>query len=234
MEDIKLLIVDDKLEEFEVIKDTLEITGDYTIMTAENGVAGLEAYRQFKPDIIVTDKDMPKMNGVEMVKKIRETDDKIPVIMLTGMEDLKSLGLSFKAGVNNFLSKPISAAKLDWYIKGMVNIVESNNPTHGAGSKNPDVFQIGLYTFDYKNNLLTFGAETQSLTTFENQLLKMLCDSKGNVVKRVDILQTIWLDTDDYKARSLDVYVSKLRDYLKQDTSIEIVTVKGVGLKLVG
>ena len=229
MEDIKLLIVDDKLEEYEVTIDSLELTGNYTIMTAENGLAGIEACRQFKPDIIVTDMDMPKMNGAEMVKKLRESGCKIPIIMLTGLEDSKTFGVSFRSGTTNFLQKPVSAAKLDMYIKALLELVDSQD----TNCKDSGLIQIGLYTFDSENNLLTLGEESQNLTAFENRLLKMLCDHTGNVVKRIDILQEIWLDTDDYKARSLDVFVGKLRDHLKKDPSVEILTVKGVGLKLV-
>jgi DNA-binding response OmpR family regulator len=205
--------------------------GDYTVMTATNGLKGLDAYRTFNPDIIVTDMDMPEMNGAEMVRKIREEDDKTPIIMLTGLSESKITGIGFKSGVNNFLDKSTSVTELDFMIKGLLRIVISHNPEY-MGGRHSDKINIGSYTFDHKNNSLTFEKETRSLTPFENSLLKILCDNRGNVVKRSDILKTIWSDEDIFKARSLDVFVRKLRDYLANDPSVKIVTVKGVGLKL--
>jgi CheY-like chemotaxis protein len=127
MEKIKLLMVDDDFDLLSVFKETLEIIGEeYDIMTACDGVEGLKAYEAFSPDVIVTDMEMPKMNGIEMTRKIREKNEKIPIIMLTGMKNQKIMEMSFKSGVNSFTEKPISITKLDQMIKGMWNLVKAN------------------------------------------------------------------------------------------------------------
>jgi DNA-binding response OmpR family regulator len=225
---IKLLLIEDDANLGYIIKNNLEdIIGGYEVSLAENGEQGLSLMKSFCPDIIVSDIEMPVLNGLETVKKIRETDKDIPVIFATGKTSAKDVTTGFDAGVNNYIKKPFLPEELDAHIQALIHLRNS----HKTQTKNP-LHPIGKYVFDPKNYALTYHSERKILTVKESQILELLLENKGEIVKRDDILFKFWETNDFFSSRSLDVFISKIRKYLSEDKSIHLTNAKGIGLIL--
>jgi DNA-binding response OmpR family regulator len=225
---IKLLLIEDDTNLGYIIKSSLEeITGGYEVTMAANGEEGLSALKSFRPDIIVSDIEMPVLNGLEMVKKLRQTDRNIPVIFATGKTGSKDVMTGYETGADNYIKKPFLPEELDAHIKALINLkVDSKTRIKNS------IRKIGKYEFDPKNFFLTHGSEKKILTSRESGILELLVENKGEIVKREDVLLKFWGESDFYSSRSLDVFISKMRSYLSEDDSVCIKTVKGVGLIL--
>jgi DNA-binding response OmpR family regulator len=226
---IRLLLVEDDGNLAYIVKSSLEeIIEGYEVTTAGNGLEGLKAWKEMKPDIIISDVDMPIMNGFEMVKQIRETDKDTPILFASALTTPKDVTSGYKLGVNNYVKKPFVPEELDAHIHAILKLKN--------GDKSRDmsnVFQLGRYEFDADNAALTCAGKTKTLTARESGILAMLCKNKNNVVKREKILSEYWKTEDDFFAsRSLDVFVTKLRKILEDEPNVEIRTVRGVGLML--
>lgn len=225
---IKLLLIEDDTNFAYILKSSLEeILGGYEVNVAANGMEGLAVLDSFSPDVIVSDVNMPVMNGVDMVKKIRQTDKETLIVFATGNTSPKDVAAGYEAGVNNYIKKPYLPEELDAHIKALINLrnetkVKIGSPLHA----------IGKYLFDPKNLSLLYDSDKQALTVREAQILKLLVENKGNIVKRDDILLKFWDFNDPYTSRSLDVFITKLRGYLSKDASVRITNVKSVGLIL--
>lgn len=204
--------------------------GGYEVMTAANGEEGLRLWHDRKPDVIVSDIEMPVMDGYEMVRRIRETDSETPILFTSGRVSPKDVVKGYELGVNNYIKKPFLAEELNAHITALLRLTRGVRKT---GEE--EVYHLGSrYLFDVRKQILRDGqGEEKSLTQREAKLLKMLCGQKGKVVRREQILAQLWETEDDYFAsRSLDVFVSRLRKLLAADGSVQIKTVKGVGLML--
>lgn len=204
--------------------------GGYEVQTASNGEEGIHLWREWKPDVIVSDIEMPVMDGYEMVKRIRKVDGIIPILFTSGRISPKDVVKGYELGVNNYIKKPFLAEELNAHITALLRL------TNGIRSCDvSSVYAIGyLYEFDAGQAILRQkNGEEKTLTEREAHLMRMLCEHKGEVVKREMILSQLWNTDDDYFAsRSLDVFVSRLRKLLSEDDSVQIKTVKGVGLVL--
>ena len=229
MDNIKLLLVEDNERFRQVTKDTLELTGKYEVFEAENGQEGYKAYKSFAPDVIVTDVDMPVMSGLEMIENIRKEDTDIPILISSGMTDAKYIGKGYYLGIDNYIKKPYLPAELDHCIQAIFRRI---NKTLKINKEENITYQLGSFLFDLKNHCLIREDNKVNLTTREAQILQLLYENKGNVVKRKDILGQFWGNDDFYSSRSLDVFITKLRKCLENDKSVEIVTVRSEGLKL--
>ena len=229
MEAIKLLLVEDNDDFREITKDTLELTGKYEIFEAKNGLEGYKAYKSFAPDIISADIEMPVMSGLEMIKKIREEDYFIPILISSGEANAKNIGIAYNLEIDSLIKKPYSPLELDCCITAIFRRIAKTEMIKKNENK---VYVLGSYTFDLKNFCLIRDGNKKSLTSREALILQVLYESKGEVVKRKDLLEQFWGVDDFYTSRSLDVFISKLRKDLNEDKSIEIVTVRGEGLKL--
>jgi DNA-binding response OmpR family regulator len=229
MKMIKLLFVEDDVNLSYIIKNSLEgVLGDYEVCLASNGEEGFEHFKTFTPDVIVSDIEMPVINGLEMVKMIRKINLDLPVIFATGKISSKDVTCGYEAGVDNYIKKPFTPEELDAHVKALINI-KSNSRLR---FKNP-IYKIGKYTFDPKSFTLMYNdSEKRVLTAKESQILILLLDHKGEIVKRDDILKTFWPESDYFTSRSLDVFITKLRGYLSQDTSVSIKNIKSTGLIL--
>lgn len=227
----KLLLVEDDANLCYIIQGGLEdMIGGYEVRTASNGEEGIRLWREWKPDVIVSDIEMPVMDGYEMVKRIREADGVIPILFTSGRVSPKDVVKGYELGVNNYIKKPFLAEELNAHITALLRL------TNGVRSRDvSSVYTIGsLYEFDAGQALLRQkNGEGKTLTEREAYLMRMLCEHKGEVVKRETILSQLWDTADDYFAsRSLDVFVSRLRKLLSADASVQIKTVKGVGVML--
>lgn len=228
---IKLLLVEDDANLNYIIQGGLEdMIGGYEVQTASNGEEGIHLWREWKPDVIVSDIEMPVMDGYEMVRRIRRVDGIIPILFTSGRVSPKDVVKGYELGVNNYIKKPFLAEELNAHITALLRL------TNGIRSCDvSSVYAIGyLYEFDAGQAILRQkNGEEKTLTEREAHLMRMLCEHKGEVVKREMILSQLWNTDDDYFAsRSLDVFVSRLRKLLSEDDSVQIKTVKGVGLVL--
>ena len=212
---IKLLLVEDDANLRYVIQGGLEdIIGGYEVRTAATGEEGLRVWEEFKPDIIISDIDMPGMDGFEMVKRIREIDRETPVLFASALTSPKDVRKGYEMGVNN-------------YIKAILKLKE------GVGSRTETGFcRFGHYTLDTEHANLRDDrtGRHRVLTLMEAKILQILAQNKNEIIRREAILSRCWNTEDDYFAsRSLDVFISKLRKLFEDDSDIEIKTIRCVG-----
>ena len=227
MKKTKLLFVEDDASFAFIIKECLELTGRYEIMTASNGKEGLEAYESFMPEIIASDVEMPVMNGFQMVQTIRQKDNHTPILFTTGRTKAQDVLEGYKLNVDNFIKKPFIPDELDAHIQAILKRVQN----HTTIIYEKEV-HLGEYTFCVLAKTLKRQENTQKLTPRETELLWMLYEKKGEIVTRAHILENLWGISGFFTSRSLDVFVSSLRKYLSEDPNIQIETVHGQGLKL--
>ena len=230
---IKLLFVEDDPDMSFLVEQVLtNDVGGYEVKTAKNGKEGLRLLSAETPDIIVTDIDMPVMNGIEMVKKIRLTNKHIPILFLTGKAGSDEIDLSYAAGGSMYIKKPVKPKELNAHIKGVLN---SQHDQHDQlGNENKTAYRIGKYTFDAKRYCLEHNGQTQNISKTDAQMLALLCENRGSVLDKHDVVTKFWGDNVAYRftSRRLDVVLCRLRRYLSQDTSISIKTIRGVGVML--
>lgn len=229
---IKLLLVEDDANLSYIIQSALEdMIGDYEVSIAHNGKEGLEAYRRDKPDVIVADIEMPVMDGYEMVRRIRETDQEIPILFSSARVSPKDVVKGYELGVNNYVKKPFLPEELDAHVHALLRMKQGTAEKSTA----QQTFTVGNYTLNpIQATLLHTSGNTQLLTPRETGILELLFRKPGEVVRREVILDKFWNTEDDYFAsRSLDVFVTKLRKLLSKDETICIKTVKGIGLMII-
>lgn len=229
---IKLLLVEDDTNLSYIVHSGLqEIIGGYEVITAFNGKKGLEAWREHHPDIIISDIDMPVMDGFEMVRLIRETDGDTPILFASALTSPKDVRKGYDIGVNNYVKKPFIPDELDAHLHAILKMKEGTKSRDESG-----ICRFGKYVLDAKQAFLlnNESGNKTTLTVREAQLLQLLAQNKGEVVNRETILNRFWNTDDDYFAsRSLDVFITKLRKLFANDPQIDIVTKRGIGLSLV-
>lgn len=229
---IKLLLVEDDTNLSYIVHSGLqEIIGGYEVITAFNGKEGLEAWREHHPDIIISDIDMPVMDGFEMVRLIRETDGDTPILFASALTSPKDVRKGYDIGVNNYVKKPFIPDELDAHLHAILKMKEGTKSRDESG-----ICRFGKYVLDAKQAFLlnNESGNKTTLTVREAQLLQLLEQNKGEVVNRETILNRFWNTDDDYFAsRSLDVFITKLRKLFANDPQIDIVTKRGIGLSLV-
>ena len=230
MKTIKLLLIEDDINLAYIIKSSLEdVFKGYEVSIAYNGEEGLNQLKLFTPDIIVSDIEMPVLNGLEMLQKIRQTNLDLPVIFATSRIAPNDVIRGYETGTDNYIKKPYTPEELDAHIKTLINLKNNSR----LRFKNAIQKMGKYYIFDPKNFTLTYNdSEKRMLTAKESQVLSLLLEHRGEIVKRDDILKTFWQESDSFTSRSLDVFITKLRRYLSQDASISIKNIKAVGLIL--
>jgi DNA-binding response OmpR family regulator len=225
--DIQILLAEDDLNLGFVIKDTLEDEG-YDVKLCTDGVAALQAYNEKSFDLCLLDVMMPFKDGFTVAENIRKVNPDMPIIFLTAkalMEDkVKGLGL----GADDYITKPFDNEEF---------LLRIENVLRRTGKRKqrvePDEFGVGIFTLDTKNLTLTSPDGTeQKLTAKEAKILKLLCLHVNSVVERDVLLNTVWGKDDYFTGRSMDVFITKLRKYLKDDASVKIQNIHGVGFKL--
>jgi len=224
---VKVLLAEDDKNLGSVLSSYLEAKGFPTTL-CENGE---EAYQQFKKekyDFCIVDVMMPIKDGFTLAAEIREMDKKVPLLFLTAkaMQEDKLKG--FELGADDYLTKPFSMEELLMRMQAIIRRSTENKSMKASSNS----YDIGLFTFDYNRQILKHTNGEQKLTSKESELLKLLCDSANEVLDRSEALKKIWLDDSYFNARSMDVYVTKLRKYLKADPKVELINVHGVGFKL--
>ena len=228
---VKLLLVEDDASLAYIEKTGLEdIIGGYDVTTAANGKEGLQAWQQIHPDVIISDIDMPVMNGFEMVERIRETDGDVIIIFTSALTSPNDVKAGYRLGINNYVKKPFVPEELDAHIQALMKM------RGGAKTqKETNHYKLGKYTLDADHATLRDDETdiSQTITQREAQILQLLAENQNHVVRCEAILSRFWNTEDDYFAsRSLDVFVNKLRKLLSDEPRITLKTVRGVGLQL--
>ena len=229
MNKIKVLLAEDELSLAFIIKESLE-ERDFEVLICSNGQAALQEYGKQKPDILVLDIMMPIMDGFAVASRIREQDNQTPIIFLTSRAQPKDVVAGFEAGANDYLKKPFSMEELIIRLKVLLSKDRLLSP---AIQVLKDVYIIGSLKFYSNKNLLIHGINQVNLTSRESEILKLLCQHEQKILERDILLERIWGGNSFFNARSLDVFITKLRKHLAQDTSVQIINVRGIGYKLV-
>ena len=228
MDRIKLLFVEDDAAFSYIVKNSLELTGKYEVQTASNGKEGREMYDAFEPDVIVADIGMPVLDGMEMVREIRERDKSVPVLLATGRTDGRDTVKGYELNVDNFIKKPYIPEELDAHIQAILRRTGNSLTVYRKGK----AVRLGEYLFNADKRILQYKGDKHRLTDRETRILEILYSRKGELVLRKYLLEKLWNMDDIYTSRSLSVFVSRLRRCLSFDPAIEIETVRGEGLVL--
>ena len=223
---LKILLCEDDENLGMLLREYLQAKGYATELCAD-GEAGYKAFLKTKFDICVLDVMMPKKDGFTLAKEIRNSNQDIPIIFLTAKTLKEDILEGFKIGADDYITKPFSMEELVFRIEAIIR------RTKGKKNKESTVYHIGKFTFDTQKQLLCFGDEQRKLTTKENELLALLCSHANEILQRDFALKTIWIDDNYFNARSMDVYITKLRKHLKDDPQIEIINIHGKGYKLI-
>lgn len=223
---IKVLLAEDDKNLGTILKAYLDAKGLPTTLCSD----GSEALEKFKRDdfnFCILDVMMPVMDGFTLAAEIRKMDKKVPMLFLTAKALQEDKLKGFELGADDYMTKPFSMEELLLRIKAIIR-------RSAEDTVKPTVFKVGRFTFDYNRQLLTLdNGEENKLTSKESELLRLLCENMNRVLDRSVALNKIWYDDSYFNARSMDVYITKLRKYFKPDPNVELMNVHGVGFKLV-
>lgn len=223
-----VLLAEDEIALAKIIKDSLESRGQFRITLAANGNEALSLYHNSKPDILVLDVMMPQLDGFTLARMIRQTDTGTPILFLTARSSVDDLVTGFHIGGNDYLKKPFDMEELIVRIQALLN-----RPVLPAEAKEPDIYAIGQYTFHVARQSLEIGGHAEMLSHREAEILRLLCKHANDVLHRRPVLLELWGDDTFFNARSMDVFITKLRKKLKDDPTVQIVNIRGVGYKLI-
>jgi len=229
MDNVKtqILLVEDDSNLGTLLQEYLEAKGFETKL-ATDGKKGFDAFCKQEFDLLLLDVMMPIKDGITLAKEIRLTDKNVPIIFLTAKSMKEDTMEGFNAGADDYITKPFSMEEL----LARVNAVLRRSSKQRVHNADDSTFTIGNYSFNSKNQVLMLANKEQKLTTKESELMRLLCIHKNDVLDRNFALKTIWHDDNYFNGRSMDVYIAKLRKFLKDDSKVEIVNVHGKGFKL--
>ncbi|GAB4054599.1 response regulator transcription factor [Spirosoma litoris] len=225
-----ILLVEDDPNLGQLVQEYLTMKG-YTTDRAINGDQGLQLFMEGDYDLCIFDVMMPKKDGFTLAKEVRMGNRDVPIIFLTAKSMQEDTIQGFKVGADDYMTKPFSMEELLLRIQAILRRYQRTND-----AADPSVYQIGSLSFDYPHQLLsckTDGSQPQKLTSKESELLKLLAQNLNQPVSRSFALKMVWGDDSYFNARSMDVYVTKLRKYLKEDPAVQLVNVHGEGFKLI-
>jgi DNA-binding response OmpR family regulator len=228
MDKTRVLLAEDDKNLGNILKNYLEAKG-YETKLSVNGEEALLSFKKEKFDFCILDVMMPLKDGYTLAREIRSIDKRIPILFLTAKSMPEDVLEGFKVGGDDYLSKPFSMEELLARMKAILRRITATSPEMPKDS----TYKIGQYVFEYKRQSLIFNGLEQKLTSKESELLRLLCDHANRVLDRREALIRIWNDDSYFNARSMDVYIVKLRKYLKEDPAVELINVHGVGFKLV-
>lgn len=225
MTHIKILLAEDDKNLGMILKAFLDAKGLSTTLCA-NGQEAFESFNTNEYDLCVFDVMMPVMDGFTLAKQIKMGNPSIPIIFLTAKKEQEDILEGFRIGADDYVTKPFSMDEL-------LARIQAVHRRCTYMQSQPTVYQLGSFSFDAPRHLLINGQNTQKLTSKEADLLLLLCENMGNTLERSKALLQIWKEDTYLNARSMDVYITKLRKYFKDDPTVDIQNVHGVGFKLV-
>ena len=222
----RILIVEDDDNLGQILHEYLEMKG-YSARLARDGEEGLAEFNTHPFDLCILDIMMPKKDGFTLAKEIRLLNKDIPIIFLTAKSMKEDTIQGFKIGADDYVTKPFSMEELLLRINAVLR------RTGGIETIIQNTYEFGLFKFHYHQQILEIGEEELKLTSKESELLRLLCQNMNQTLDRSTALKMIWKDDSYFNARSMDVYIAKLRKHLKKDENIQILTIHGEGFKLV-
>ena len=225
-ENLKILLCEDDENLGMLLREYLQAKG-YEAVLCPDGEDGYREFQKTKFDICVLDVMMPKKDGFSLAQDIRQQNAELPIIFLTAKTLKEDILEGFKIGADDYITKPFSMEELVMRIEAILRRVK------GKKTRENTIYHIGRFTFDTQKQLLSIGDKQTKLTTKENELLALLCAHANEILQRDYALKTIWIDDNYFNARSMDVYITKLRKHLKDDDQIEIINIHGRGYKLI-
>ncbi len=226
MNKIRILLAEDDNNLGLLLRNYLKAK-NYETELFVTGTLALEAYQTGTFGLCILDIMMPEMDGLAVAREIRAKNTEIPIIFLTAKNQKEDILDGFKSGADDYITKPFSIEELLYRIEAILRRSTSSTPVKKEGP-----YIIGGYTFDPLKQLLTFGDQSRKLTTKESELLELLCRYGNEILERNFALKTIWIDDNYFNARSMDVYITRLRKYFRKDPSIKILNIHGKGYKL--
>jgi DNA-binding response OmpR family regulator len=219
----KIILVEDDVNLGFLLVDFLESNG-FDVKLYRDGLSGLNGFQTNNFDFCVLDLMLPRMDGFTLAEKIKELKSEIPVIILSARSLKEDKIKGFRLGIDDYITKPFDEEELLYRIRAVMNRI---NPVSVNGNSN--LVKIGKFEFDSLNQVLTFDSKARRLTLKESKILQLLASSKNNLVKREELMINVWGESDYYTGRSLDVFISKIRSYIKSDPDIFITTIPTIG-----
>lgn len=223
----KILYVEDELFLGKIVRESLE-SRDFEVIMESDGARVLDVFKRSVPDICVLDIMLPNKDGFAIADEIRMINEEVPIIFLTAKIQTEDVVKGFSLGANDYVRKPFSMEELIVRIQNLLR-----HKTEGSQKIAGGTAAIGKYVFQVNRQLLIDGKEERKLSFRESELLKLLYENRDKIIDRKDILNLLWGNDSFFNSRNLDVYITKLRSYLREDPSLEIITIKGVGYRFV-
>lgn len=226
----KILLAEDDPNLGDILKDYLELKGRFEVRLCKDGDEALRQFNKESFDLCILDVMMPRKDGFTLGKEIRKINADVPIIFATAKGMMEDKAEAFGLGGDDYITKPFRVEELLLRIQALLKRASREKPT--TEDDIPDSFEIGDYYFDYVAQQISYKGHSQKLSTKEAELLRLLCLKKNDVLTREEALLKIWHDDNYFNGRSMDVFLSKLRKYLREDPGVEIVNVHGKGYKL--
>lgn len=227
MSTAKILYAEDELFLGKIVRESLESRG-FDVFMEEDGANVTALFKKTKPDICVLDIMLPNKDGFTIADEIRRLDEDVPIIFLTAKTQTEDVVKGFSIGGNDYIRKPFSLEELIVRIQHLLRHKQEPVPKIQGGT-----VTMGSFSFQLNRQLLVSGKTERKLSFRESELLKLLYEHRDQIIDRRDILNLLWGNDSFFNSRNLDVYITKLRGYLKEDSSLEIITIKGVGYRFV-
>lgn len=226
MNNPKILYVEDEIFLAKIVSETLQSRG-FDVILESDGAKVLSKFESVKPDICILDVMLPNKDGFAVADEIREKDTFVPIIFLTAKSDVSDVVNGFKTGGNDYIRKPFSMEELIVRIENVLKKKQESQETIA------EEVTLGHYNFNTKRQVLSINGEDKKLSYRESELLKLLYENRDKIVERREILILLWGSDSFFNSRNLDVYITKLRNYLKGDPALEILTIKGIGYRFI-
>lgn len=227
MSNTKVLYVEDELFLGKIVKESLESRG-FNVTMESDGANVIAVFKKLQPDICVLDIMLPNKDGFEIAEEIRELDARVPILFLSAKTQSHDVVRGFGTGANDYIRKPFSMEELLVRIQNALRIKDQD-----VGKIVEDVVTIGKYRFQLSRQILSGGTQERKLSYRETELLRLFYENREKIIDRKDILNLLWGNDSFFNSRNLDVYVAKLRGYLKEDEKLEIITIKGIGYRFI-
>ncbi len=224
----KILYVEDELFLGKIVMESLQ-SRHYEVIMESDGAKVTGLFSQHQPDICILDIMLPNKDGFTIAEEIRAMDKEVPIIFLTAKAQTDDLVKGFKTGGNDYIRKPFSMEELIARIENALRVKHGEQRT----DEQKDIVQLGRYTFRTHHQVLSHDGEEKKLSFRENELLKLLWLHRDTIIDRREILNLLWGNDNFFNSRNLDVYITRLRSYLKKDAKLEILTIKGIGYRFI-
>jgi len=224
---VTILYVEDEVFLGKIVKESLQSRGFFVHMESD-GAKAFACFKKIQPDVCILDVMLPNRNGFEIAEEIRAVNMQVPIIFLTAKTQTGDVVKGFTMGGNDYIRKPFSMEELIVRIESVLRAKDGKMITVSA-----DTVQLGSYQFYTNRQLLVKNKKEKKLSFRESELLKILYENRDGIIERKNILNLLWGNDSFFNSRNLDVYINKIRGYLRDDEGLEILTIKGVGYRFI-